>query len=94
MTRGVVVATEDNGNNGWDLPTPPTAGVTAMDTALPQSPPTDDGDNYDNKDGGQRDKKGVRMTQGIVVTMKDNNHNRWDLPPPPLQPAQRQGMQQ
>ena len=73
---------------------PPAAGVTAMDAAMPPPPLTDNGDDYNNEGGGQRDKKGVRMTQGIVVTMKDNNHNRWDLPPPPLQPAQRQGMQQ
>jgi hypothetical protein len=39
-TRSVVVATEDD-DDGWDLPPPP----TAMDAAMPLSPPTNDGDN-------------------------------------------------
>ncbi len=50
--RGVFVPTEDDGNYRWDLPRPPAASVMATDTAMPPlSPPTDNGDNYDNKGG-------------------------------------------
>ena len=41
---------------------PPAAGVTAMDAAMPPPPLTDNGDDYNNEGGGQRDKRGERMS--------------------------------
>jgi hypothetical protein len=39
MTRGVVVATEDDDNDGWDLHPFPVADETATDVAMLLSPP-------------------------------------------------------
>ena len=42
----------------------PAAGATPTDTAMPLSPPTDDGDNHDNEGEGRRDEKGGGRRQG------------------------------
>ncbi len=58
-TRSVVIATEEENDYGWDLHMPPaTAGVMVRDVAMPLSPLTDDGDNYDNVGDGRHDKRG------------------------------------
>ena len=46
MSQGVVVATEDDDDKGWDLPLPPADGATVTDAGMTPSPPTDNGDNY------------------------------------------------
>jgi hypothetical protein len=37
---------------------PPAAGATPTDAAMPLSPPTDDGDDHDDKGEGRRDERG------------------------------------
>ena len=44
MTLDVIVTTEDDKDNGWDLALPPAAGATATDAAMSLSPPTDNRD--------------------------------------------------
>ena len=63
---------EDDGNNGWDLPPPHTNGGTVTDVAMPLSPLTNDGDDYDNKGGEQHGKSG-----GGQTTMTSNKSDRW-----------------
>ena len=44
--QGVVVTTEDNNDNRGDLPPAPTIGAMATEVAMPPSPLTNDGNNY------------------------------------------------
>jgi hypothetical protein len=57
----------------------PSAGATPTDAAILLSPPTDDGDNHDNKGEGRRDEMGEGGRQGTRAVGGRRKAREWRM---------------